>query len=341
LLFARTPVRWHSRPGIRFFRVTGKERAHGTRRNVTQLSRVELPLAAALPEAFRLAREQIRRSEKLHDLFFREVPEYPEFASQEAIINAFAHRDYEEQGREIEVWFYDNRMEVNSPGEPIPPVSVEKLRERKPLHASRNPLLVRALVEAGLMREEGEGIPRMFEEMERSFLHAPGFVVEAAEFRVTLRNQPVFEGPSSEWQHVVQGLRLSPGQKRVLLAKPEGFTNEDYRRLNDVDRDQAYREIQEMVELGVVVSTGALGRGAAYRVALGLHEARGFLESRLPVLRDHVQARSYVTNADYRALFGVSRAGAKREMRRLVDAGFLRLEGLGRGARYMAGPSLR
>jgi ATP-dependent DNA helicase RecG len=154
LLFARTPVRWHPRPGVRFFRVAGKERAHGAKRNVTQLSRVELPLAAAIPDALRLAREQIRRSETLHDLFFREVPEYPEFASQEAIINAFAHRDYEEQGREIEVWFYDDRMEVKSPGEPIPPVSVEKLRERRPLHASRNPLLVRALVEAGLMRED-------------------------------------------------------------------------------------------------------------------------------------------------------------------------------------------
>jgi ATP-dependent DNA helicase RecG len=220
-------------------------------------------------------------------------------------------------------------------------VPIENLQQRQPIHESRNPRVARVLAELGLMREQGEGIPRMFEEMERSFLHAPAFVVEAAEFRVTLKNEPVFEGPSSEWQHVVQGLRLSPGQKRVLLAKPEGFTNEDYRRLNDVDRDQAYREIQEMVELGVAASTGAHGRGAAYRVASGLHEARGFLESRLSVLRDHLNVRSWVTNADYRALFGVSRAGTKREIRRLVDAGFLRLEGLGRGARYLAGPSLR
>ncbi len=36
-------------------------------------------------------------------------------------------------------------------------------------------------VEAGLMREEGEGIPRMFEEMEASFLRVPEFRVEAGE----------------------------------------------------------------------------------------------------------------------------------------------------------------
>lgn len=126
LLFGRLPLtRWHPRAGIRFFRVAGTERHHGTKRNVTQLGRVDLPLASAILEAHRLAREQIRRSEKLHDLFFKETPEYPEFAWQEAVVNAFAHRDYEVQGQEIEVWFFDDRMEVRSPGELIPPVTLE------------------------------------------------------------------------------------------------------------------------------------------------------------------------------------------------------------------------
>lgn len=337
LLFARTPVRWHSRPGIRFFRVAGRERFHGAKRNVTQLSRIEAPLAAAISEAQRLAREQIRRSEKLHDLFFREMPEYPDFAWQEAIVNAFAHRDFEDQGREIEVWFYDDRMEVRSPGAPVPPVTVEKLRERKPLHASRNPLLVRILVEAGLMREEGEGIPRMFEEMEESFLHAPGLVVETGEFRVTLRNEPVFEGPSSEWQHLVQGLSLSVSQKRVLLAHPMGFTNEDYRRLNQVDRDQAYREIQEMVGLGAVAPPGAHGRGAVYRIAPDLHEQRVFLEARLPALRHYFGQRPALKNADYRGLFSATRETARHELGQLVELGFLDRRGERRGTHYVPG----
>jgi ATP-dependent DNA helicase RecG len=298
---------------------------------------VELPLATALPEAHRIAREQVRRSEKLHDLFFREVPEYPDFAWQEAIVNAFAHRDYEEQGREIEVWFYSDRMEIKSPGELVPPVTVEKLLERKPLHASRNPLLVRLMVEAGLMREEGEGIPRMFEEMEGSFLYGPGFVVENSEFVVTLRNEPVFEGPSAEWQRVVQGLNLTVSQRRALLAKPGGFTNEDYRRLNGVDRDQAYREIQEMVGLGAVEAPEAHGRGAVYRVAPDLHEQRAFLEMRLPALRQFFAQRPELKNADYRAIFSVTREMALREMKRLVDLGLLEPRGERRGAHYLPG----
>ena len=341
LLFARTPaLRWHPRAGIRLFRVAGKERRHGSERNVTQLARLDLPLAAAIPEAHRLAREQIRRSEKLHDLFFREVPEYPEFAWQEAIVNAFAHRDYEDQAREIEVWFFDDRMEVKSPGELVPPVTLDLLRHRRPVHASRNPLLVRVLVDVGLMREEGEGIPRIFDEMEASFLRAPELGLEAGEFRVVLRNDPIFVGPSPEWRAIVDRLPLSTEQKRVLFAHPDGFTNEDYRRLNAVDRDEAYRQIQELVALGVVGPAEAPGRGAIYRVVPRLLESRAFLERRLPALRPFLATHPFLKNADYREMFGLTRVAAVRELGSLVEDGFLVLEGRGRGARYRAGPHL-
>jgi len=335
LLFAKAPaLRWHPRAGLRFFRVAGKERRHGAQRNVTQLGRVEPPLAVAIPEAYRLAKEQIRRSETLHDLFFREVPEYPEFAWQEAIVNAFAHRSYEDQSREIEVWFYDDRMEVKSPGEPVPPVTLEALRTRQPIHASRNPVLVRVLADAGLMRDEGEGIRRMFEEMEDSFLHAPDLQVAAGEFSVTLRNEPIFVGPGAEWHGIVQALPLSVAQKRILLAHPGGFTNADYQRLNSVDRDQAYREIQEMVSFGVILPAEAPGRGAIYHVAPDLHEARAFLETRLPRLRQFFVRHPLLKNADYREMFQVTREAAKRDLRRLVEQGYLELKGTRRAAGY-------
>jgi ATP-dependent DNA helicase RecG len=341
LLFGKAPVlRWHPRAGIRFFRVAGKDRRHGAKRNVAQLARIDPPIASAIPEAHRQAREHVRHSEKLHDLFFREMPEYPEFAWQEAIVNAFAHRDYEDQAREIEVWFFEDRMEVKSPGDLVPPVTLDLLRSRTPVHASRNPLLVRVLVEVGLMREEGEGIPRMFDEMERCFLRAPEFRVAASELAVVLGNEPIFTGPSAEWQHMVQSLPVSVAQRRVLLAHPEGFTNADYQQLNSVDRDQAYRETQELIVLGVVMPAEAPGRGAVYHVAPDLREARAFLQARLPQLRQFFARRPILKNADYRDMFGVTRIRAVRELGRLVEQGCLVLEGRGRGARYVSGPGL-
>ena len=174
LLFAKAPaLRWHPRAGLRLFRVAGTSRQHGRRRNVTQVGRADPPLARAIAEAHRLAGQQVRRSEKLNGLYFEEVPEYPDFAWQEAIVNAFAHRDYEYQGREVEAWFYEDRMEVSSPGDLLPPVTLAKLRERLPAHATRNPLIVRVLADAGVIRDEGEGVARIFEEMAESSLREP------------------------------------------------------------------------------------------------------------------------------------------------------------------------
>jgi len=340
LLFGRRPLsRWHPRAGIRFFRVAGKARTHGARRNVAQLGRLEGPLATVIAEAHRSIRDHIRKSEKLHDLFFREMPEYPEFAWQEAVVNAFAHRDYEDQTREIEVWFYDDRMEVRSPGKPVPPVTLALLRRRRPIHASRNPLIVRPLAEAGLMREEGEGIPRIFDEMEASFLHEPKLRVESGEFSITLHNEPIFAGGDPEWRRIVQKLSLSPAQRRALIAYPEGFTNECYRRVNKVDRDQAYQEIQEMVAQGVVRS-GGRGRAARYRIAPDLRETRAFLSGRISKLGGFFSRRETMKNSDYRELFGITRHAAFRELKQLTQMGYLRMEGERRGTHYLAGPAL-
>lgn len=216
--------------------------------------------------------------------------------------------------------FQANRLEVRVDPD-VPP-------------AGRNGVLEEHLL------EDGEGVPRMFEEMEASFLHLPSLAIDAGQFSVTLRNTPAFEGPSVAWQHTIQSLPLGVGQKRVLLAHPNGFTNEDYRKLSGVDRDQAYREIQEMVTLGVVKPAEAPGRGAVYWVAPDLHEARAFLEARIPALRAHFARKAELKNADYREIFSVTRYAASRELRRLVEEGILRLEGERRGAKYLPGPVL-
>jgi ATP-dependent DNA helicase RecG len=341
LLFCKTPsLRWHPRSGVRIFRVDGTDRKHGTRRNVAQQTPLEPPLARMIPEAHKSLAAQIGKSEKLHSLFFREMPEYPTFAWQEALVNAIAHRDYNEQGREIEVWFFDDRMEIQSPGELVPPVTIAKLKNRQRVHASRNPLIVRVLVDVGIMREEGEGIPRIFEEMEESLLRQPEFSLETASFFITLRNEPVYTGHSPIWGMLIERFRLGMNQKRLLLANPGGFSNEVYRKLTGVDRDQAYREIQELVTLGILEGAPSAGRGAVYRIAPALNQQRAWLESRILKLITYFGAHDQLTNSEFCRLYGLTRFVATRELKRMVDDGYLILSGSGRGAHYLPGPML-
>jgi len=125
LLFAQDPLRWHPRCGIDFVKFEGTERKHGAELNVVRRARIEYPLFQLIDQAFGIVKEHVRERTVLHDLFFVERFEYPTFAWQEAIVNAVAHRDYSLTGTPIEVWMFDNRLEVRSPGELPGPVSLE------------------------------------------------------------------------------------------------------------------------------------------------------------------------------------------------------------------------
>lgn len=342
LLAGREPiVRWHRNQSVRVFRVDGVDALTGERRNVSQVARLELPIAEVIPAAYELVSGQIRRSEKLHDLFFREVPEYPTFAWQEAIVNAVAHRDYRDSGRGVEVWLFDDRLEVRSPGGLVPPVRLEDLTEYTGTHASRNPLIARVLVELGLMREEGEGIPRMYDEMQQSLLAAPEFSLTGDErFVVVLRNTPLFDSADDRWKRLLEGFDLTSAQQRALIAYPGGFTNREYRDINHLNRDEAYREIQELVQARIVLPAERTGPDARYRLSPEIITRRSWEERRMSILREHFATDDRLTNAEYRALFGVPRETAKRELRRLVADELLQLVGERRAAHYVPGRAL-
>ena len=139
---------------------------------------------------------------------------------------------------------------------------------------------------------------------------------------------------------MVSRLALSTAQRRILLAYPDRFTNEDYRNRNDMDRDQAYREIQQMIALGAVLPPKTTGRGAIYSLAPNLLQSRAWLEKRVPMLREFFETRDRLTNTDYRQMFDITRYAAIRELRRLTEERFLTLEGERRGACYRPGPVL-
>ena len=191
LLFAKDPLRWHPACHIDFVKWEGTERRFGAELNVVKRVRIEAPLLRLIEQTFQTIWPHIRERQRLVDLFFEERFEYPTFAWQEAVINAVAHRDYALEGTPIEIWIFDDRLELRSPGALVEPVTIERLERRERIHASRNPRVVRVLTDMGYMRELGEGVPRMFEVMEREGLKPPEFHVEGgAIFTVILHNTP-------------------------------------------------------------------------------------------------------------------------------------------------------
>lgn len=343
LLFGRPPARrWHPGAGIRVMRVAGTARILGQRQSTTWIGHADPPLARAVPRGLGLMEEQCRRSEPLRELLLTDMPEYPVGALGEALVNAVAHRDYERSRSETEVVFYDDRVEVSSPGLLAEGVTVHEVKNGTAGHATRNPLLVKALVAAGHMRGEGLGLARMFAEMKKSLLMEPRFTARGGAFTVSLRNEPEVAPAGPGWKHVVGGLGIGPDQRRMLLARPDGFTRGEYRQLNAVPDHEAGRRIGEMVDRDIVTPE-FIGddRAPVYYLTADLDSTRWFLEERVPRLREHFGQHSELRSADYQKIFEISYPVVRRELGLLVELGFLREGGRGRATHYLPTAGLR
>lgn len=340
LLFGADPLRWHPRCGIDFVRWNGTERKHGAELNIERRVRLEHPLAVLVEKAHEAILPHIRERQQLVDLFFTERLEYPTFAWQEAIVNAVAHRDYSIQGASIEVWMFDDRIEVRSPGLPPRPVTVEALNRHEFIHVSRNPLLVRVLADLGLMRELGEGISRMFAEMEREGFYPPRFAdLGGVTFQVTLRNEPIYDAGTLEWLRGYERFGLSGDQKRILArarAHGDRFTSKDYQEQTGLDIYGASASIKDMIRKGAARSTGK--RSRVYQVLpadAGVAPTPDEWQALLPRLRK----QGAIRNSDVREVLGVDRRAATKLLARLVSEGRVVQTGERRGTRYEpAGP---
>jgi ATP-dependent DNA helicase RecG len=335
LLFGKDPGRWHPRCGIDFVKYEGTERRYGADLNVVKREWMEAPLVSLIERVFETIRPHIRERQRLVDLFFEEWLEYPTFAWQEAIINAVAHRDYGFEGVGIEVWMFDDRLEVRSPGQLVEPVTLERLQKRERIHASRNPRIVRVLTDLGYMRELGEGIPRMFDVMEEEGLYPPEFRLEAdVIFTAVLRNTPVYSLETRRWLRQFEHLGLSGNQKRLLAYAREhdgAFTSRAYQKLVGVDIYTASRDIKDLIRKGVARQTKKGGR--VYFLVTSTEKVSS--PEDLAQLEPTLKQQGFLRNEDVREALNVTREQAKHLLQQWAALGLLTLVGKGRGARYI------
>jgi ATP-dependent DNA helicase RecG len=179
--------------------------------------RIEGNLPQVWQEALNVVGSLMRQPSRLVGNRFRPVSEYPRFSWQEALLNAIAPRDYSVQGAGIEVWLFDDRMEVTSTGGLLPELSLDELLSLRRVHCSRNPRLMRTLVDLGLTRDQGEGIPRMFAEMADAFLPTPRINPTPRSVGVVLRNTTTLGEDDRAFVARIGGEDLSDEEFRALL----------------------------------------------------------------------------------------------------------------------------
>ena len=198
------------------------------------------------------------------------LDEYPVDGLREALVNAVAHRQYEDGGRKIMLEIFSDRVVVSSPGLPPKPITLANLRKGKYRPCSRNPVLAQCLSYFHRIEERGSGFRRMRDQMLNHGLDVPILGTDTGYFQVT------FSGPGEAIERlrtpqvtvtVTPALeaRLTKRQKAILKHALEAgsVTRRWCVEKFEIANDTAGRDLKALTDLGLLVSEGK-GRSVRY-----------------------------------------------------------------------------
>ena len=273
LLFAKDVMRWHPRSQIRVLKVSGTELKSGDQYNVSSDEPRTGNIFELLTTSWELLRPFLTTKTQFgSDARFDQQYLFPEQACREALINAIAHRAYNIMNP-IEVFIYDDRIEIRSPGALLSTITVQGLEQLQGVHESRNPLIARVLRESKFMRELGEGMKRIFESMEQRDIEKPKLYSNTNSFSITLQNRTIYSQQQELWLSVFKDYQLTPLQKRIVVAgmgeRLLSRSDIESAMRND-DRDNYDKTVTRLRTLGALIEVRSNPAAARYAKSHGI-----------------------------------------------------------------------
>ena len=121
-----------------------------------------------------------------------EMPDYPERAIQEVLVNAIIHRDYAVIGSEIHIDIYDDRIEIYSPGGMFDGSFIQEQNIMEISSLRRNPIIADLFNRVHLMERRGSGLKKIISSYQNAINYTQEKEVEfkstQKDFKVILKN---------------------------------------------------------------------------------------------------------------------------------------------------------
>lgn len=175
LLFGKNPQMYFPRARVRFVKYDGVEEKFGTEMNVIKDVIFEGTILKIIRDSIAYLETQIQEKTFLgSDGTFVTEEEYPKFVRQELIVNAVTHRAYNITGTDIQIKMFNDHIVVESPGKLPGLVRTHNIRNT---HFSRNPKIAEFLKAYKYVKEFGEGVNRMCNELEAAGLNQPEYYI--------------------------------------------------------------------------------------------------------------------------------------------------------------------
>ena len=185
LLFDDRPQADFPSAYVRIIKYDDDTRGLGSSMTLIEDIRVEGSIPAQITEAAgEIERLIPHRQQLVSSGRFEPVPIIPRDAWLEGLVNAVVHRSYSMMGDHIRVEIFPHRVEISSPGRfpglvnPTSPLTISRY--------ARNPRIARVCADMGITRELGEGIKRIFNEMQTRGLTMPVYKQTASSVSLIL-----------------------------------------------------------------------------------------------------------------------------------------------------------
>ncbi len=232
---------------------------------------VNAPLPRALDQILKFIDEHTFHPRRVVGLNNVRLDEYPVAALREVLLNAVAHRSYDDAARKIFVRIFRDRIEVASPGYPLKPLTLAKLRRGGYRPCSRNPLIAQTLATLDKMEQRGSGFARMQDAMLDHGLDGPCIDLQDGFFVVTLSgpdgNYDRIRTPNTNQMSVSPALesRLTDRQRRMMMVLVQGdtLTSKICQERFNVSAPMIAADFQKLMEEGLIERIGA-GRATRY-----------------------------------------------------------------------------
>jgi len=258
LFFAGSPQKFVSHSRIEAVRFKGSIPVEVIDRSLISGSLIEL-----IEKSIKFTRRNTRNAMKISGTQRIDIPEYPIAAIREGVVNAVAHREYITSNSPVQLYVFDDRIDITNPG--IPGTPVNKLIG---IHKPRNENICKLLNITRYVEGLGTGIARMNEQMIDHGLKPPVIDYREDSFCIT------FHSPKEDLMKLVKpiatNLRDEGFNDRQIkglayIQEHKVITHREYHDMFKVTHFQAMQELKELVDKEYVKQIGK-GKDSRYEL---------------------------------------------------------------------------
>jgi len=214
-----------------------------------------------IKQAINFVKRRIKVEFEIKTARRKEIPQYPEEAYREAIVNAIMHRDYFDKSSDVMVEVYRNKIVVFNPGGLVKWLKPEEFGT---ISKRRNPIVASLLSRTIFVEKMGTGINRIKNAMKSSNLPVPEFKFYEHSFYTILFDRTRLTIPGKDLQKDLEKdlqkdlEKLNANQRKIIteIRKNQHITQKELSKIVGINEKNIRNNIRKLKNMGILKRVG-------------------------------------------------------------------------------------